>query len=72
MEKIITEKSDLRVGSFDNKEPNAYLVPFPEIDSHLSDGWRVKQMFVTPYGVNGVAKATDLIITVHLEKTEGL
>ncbi|MFC4673601.1 hypothetical protein [Dysgonomonas termitidis] len=72
MEKIITEKSDLSIGSLDNKEPSAFIVPFPEIDSHLAKGWRVKQMFVTPYGVNGTAKATDLVITVHLEKNEGL
>lgn len=68
MEKIITEKSDMSVGDWDPEKRTNFLIPFPEIEKHLSEGWVIKQIFVNPYGVNGITKATDLIITVHLER----
>jgi hypothetical protein len=68
MEKIITEKSDMSVGGWGASEEKSFLIPFPEIQKHLDEGWRIKQMFVNPYGVNGTNKATDLVITVHLER----
>lgn len=64
MEKIITEKTDLSVG-WHQAEQTSFLVPFPEIEKHLSEGWRIKQMFVNPYGNKN---ATHLVITVHLER----
>lgn len=66
-EKIITEKSAMNVGNWKPEEGVSYLIPFSEIEKHLSEGWVIKQMSVLPYGVNGINKATDLIITVHLQ-----
>ncbi len=65
VEKIIVEKSDLSVGNF--SEAQSHVIPFPEIEKHLLDGWLIKQMVVTPYGVN--KNTTDLVITVHLERS---
>jgi len=67
MEKVISEKSSMSVG--DNyPDQTTSLLPFPEIERHLSEGWSIKQMVVNTYGVNGASYLTDLIITVHLQK----
>lgn len=67
-ENVLVEKSSMSVGDFDPDLSRSFLIPFPEIEKHLSEGWVIKQMSVLPYGVNGVNKATDLIITVHLQR----
>lgn len=65
-EKIITEKSSLHVGDY--QEPGAsHLISFSQIEKHLSEGWSIKQIFVTPYSAGGKS-ASDLVITVHLQK----
>lgn len=65
-EKIITEKASLQVGDYQEPGPS-HLISFTEIEKHLSDGWSVKQMFITPYAFNSKS-ASDLVITVHLQK----
>ncbi|WP_042367966.1 hypothetical protein [Bacteroides neonati] len=67
-EKILVEKSTMSVGDYDNDQSSSYLIHFSEIEKHLSEGWVIKQMSILPYGANGVNKATDLIITVHLQR----
>jgi hypothetical protein len=67
MEKVISEKSPMTVGDYDPKRTTA-LLPFPEIEKHLAEGWTIKQMFVNTYGPNGISAPTDLVITVHLQK----
>lgn len=66
-DKIIVEKSDMSINYYDKVQ--SHLIPFPEIERHLSEGWVVKQIFLTTWGLNGVANASDLILTVHVQKT---
>lgn len=66
-EKILVEKSTMSVGDYDSDESKSFLIPFPEIEKYLSEGWTIKQMSVLPYGVNGIKTPTHLIITVHLQ-----
>mgnify|MGYP003364194501 CR=1 FL=1 len=66
-EKILVEKSSISVGDYESDQSHSFLIPFPEIEKYLSEGWTIKQMSVLPYGPDGVKKPTDLIITVHLQ-----
>jgi len=66
MDKVLSEKASMKVGDYEDQSIS-HLIKFTEIDKHLSEGWTIKQMFVTPYGVNK-DNATDLVITVHLQR----
>jgi hypothetical protein len=61
-EKIITE-----VLSINLNPDEKHLMQYPEIDRHLSEGWRVKQMFHQPIFERQGIGPSYITLTVHLE-----
>lgn len=66
--KLLVESVPLGGNKSEYIKGEPYLISCPQIETLLNEGWKVKQLLQQPWGVNGIAKPSHIILTVHLYK----